>query len=121
MLNERQYLFCKEYLKDLNATQAAIRAGYSKKTARQIGDKLLTNIDIKTEVQKQMDERSKRVEIDSDYVLNTIRETVDRCRQVRPVLDREGNPVLVETPSGDITPAFTFEPNAVLKGCELLG
>ena len=68
-----------------------------------------------------MDERSKRVEIDSDYVLNTIRETVDRCRQVRPVLDREGNPVLVETPSGDITPAFTFEPNAVLKGCELLG
>lgn len=45
-LNAKQEQFCREYVVDLNAAQAAIRAGYSEKTARTIGSKLLTNIDI---------------------------------------------------------------------------
>ena len=45
-LTEKQKKFVDEYLIDLNATQAAIRAGYSEKTARSIGQRLLTNVDI---------------------------------------------------------------------------
>ena len=45
-MNEKQKRFCEEYIIDHNATQAAIRAGYSEKTAKQIGSRLLTNVDV---------------------------------------------------------------------------
>lgn len=54
-------------------------------------------------------------------VLHVIWDTVDRCRQVVPVLDREGKPVTVETPDGQMAPAYVFDTKAVLKGAELLG
>lgn len=53
-MTSRQERFCNEYLIDCNATQAAIRAGYSEKTARQIGQRLLTDVDIKAYIDKQM-------------------------------------------------------------------
>lgn len=53
-LNEKQQRFVDEYLIDLNATQAAIRAGYSEKTARSQGQRLLTNVDIKTYIDEQL-------------------------------------------------------------------
>ena len=55
---------------DLNATQAAIRAGYSKARANAIGYDLLTNTDISSEIERLMKERSARVELKSDRVLN---------------------------------------------------
>jgi phage terminase small subunit len=114
-------MFVKEYLVDLNATQAAIRAGYSEKTANEQASRLLANVSVSAAIQEAMDKRSERVDITADYVLQTIQDTVERCRQVKPVLDRKGDPVYVDTPSGDLTPAYTFEAQAVLKGCELLG
>lgn len=51
-LTDKQERFCQEYLKDANATQAAIRAGYSEKTARSLGQRLLTNVDIKNRLDK---------------------------------------------------------------------
>ena len=51
-MNARQSLFVEEYLKDLNATQAAIRAGYSAKTAESQGSRLLTNVKIKKAIIK---------------------------------------------------------------------
>lgn len=57
-MNKRQKRFCDEYLIDLNATQAAIRAGYSEKTAKQIGNKLLTKVDLK----EYIDERIKQID-----------------------------------------------------------
>jgi len=71
-LTDKQELFCKEYLIDLNATQAAIRAGYSEKTAREIARKMLTKVDIETRIQKLIEERSKRTEITSDNVLKEL-------------------------------------------------
>lgn len=53
-LTEKQKRFCDEYLIDLNATQAAIRCGYSEKTARSQGQRLLTNVDIQAYIQEQM-------------------------------------------------------------------
>ena len=54
-MTEKQKRFVDEYLIDLNATQAAIRAGYSPKTAKSIGQRLLTFVDVKTEIEEQLE------------------------------------------------------------------
>jgi phage terminase small subunit len=120
-LTPKQERFVQEYLIDLNATQAAARAGYSAKTANEQGARLLANVSVRSALQSAMKGRAERTQIDSDYVLSTIQQTVERCKQVAPVLDRKGEQVYVEGPDGRIVPAFTFEPMAVLKGAELLG
>jgi phage terminase small subunit len=71
-LTLKQERFIEEYLIDLNATQAAIRAGYSEKTARSQGQRLLTNVDIQEAIQKAMNKRSKRTEITQDRVLQEL-------------------------------------------------
>ena len=73
-LTPKQELFCREYLIDLNATQAAIRAGYSEKTANRIASQLLSKLDIQEFLQKAMDERNESVKTDSEYVLRRLRE-----------------------------------------------
>ena len=57
-LSPKQEMFCQEYLVDLNATQAAIRAGYSKKTANEQGTQLLVRLSIRERVQELMRKRS---------------------------------------------------------------
>lgn len=69
-MTPKQKLFCREYLVDLNATQAAMRAGYSKKSAKSIGQENLTKPDIQKRIQESMDKRVQRVERDADTVLN---------------------------------------------------
>jgi phage terminase small subunit len=71
-LTDKQAMFVKEYLVDLNATQAAIRAGYSENTANVIGPENLAKPCIAKEIQKHMDKRSKRLEITADTVLQEI-------------------------------------------------
>ncbi|MNF90716.1 terminase small subunit [Pseudomonas sp. BF-R-01] len=71
-LTAKQQRFVDEYLIDLNATQAAIRAGYSKKTARQIADQNLSKLDIKAALEKRMQSRSARTEITQDMVLREL-------------------------------------------------
>ena len=101
--------FPEEYIIDLNATKAAERCGYSKKTAYSQGQRLLKDVEIQRNVQLLMDKRAERTEISADYVLKTIHETIERCRQVAPVLDRKGEQVYCETPVGPLAPAFTFD------------
>ncbi|CUI41364.1 terminase small subunit [Achromobacter xylosoxidans] len=71
-LTDKQRRFVDEYLVDLNATQAAIRAGYSQKTARQIGDENLSKPDIAEAVQEAQAARAKRTEITQDMVLREL-------------------------------------------------
>jgi phage terminase small subunit len=71
-LTAKQQMFVKEYLIDLNATQAAIRAGYSAKTAEWIGPQLLGKSHVSEAVQAEMAKREKRTEITQDRVLNEI-------------------------------------------------
>ena len=120
-LTAKQSRFVEEYLIDLNATQAAIRAGYSEKTAKQIGSRLLTNVDVQAAVSEGQEARAERTEITQDYVLTTIHSTIERCRQAEPVFYKNGDPVMCETEDGEVVPAYTFQANAALKGCELLG
>lgn len=120
-LTPKQRRFVDEYLIDLNASAAAKRAGYSEKTAGQIGHELLKKPEIAEGIDKARLAQGQRTGIDADYVLQTIRSTVERCRQAEPVFDKRGDPVLTKTPEGGLAQAYTFESASVLKGCELLG
>lgn len=71
-LNDRQQRFVEEYLIDLNATQAAIRAGYSPKTAMEQGYQLLQKTSVSLEIAKQMAEQSKRTGINADRVIREL-------------------------------------------------
>lgn len=71
-LTDKQELFAREYLKDLNATQAAIRAGYSEKTARSQANRLLTNVDIENRIAELKSVRNEEVGIDAAYVLKRL-------------------------------------------------
>jgi len=71
-LTDKQQRFVKEYLVDLNATQAAIRAGYSQKTAGSIGEENLRKPEIAAAIQEAMEARSRRTEITADRVLQEL-------------------------------------------------
>lgn len=120
-LTAKQQAFVNEYIVDLNATQAAIRAGYSEETAYSIGSENLSKPEIADAIQAAMDQRAQRTKITADYVLSTVYEVVERCKQATPVLDRQGMPVLVETATGTLAPAYVFDSKSALKGAEMLG
>jgi len=71
-LTAKQRRFCEEYLVDLNATQAAIRAGYSEKTARFIANENLTKPYIQSRIQKLMEDRSRRTGVTQDKVIQEL-------------------------------------------------
>ena len=68
-LRDKQRRFVDEYLIDLNATQAAIRAGYSVKTANEQGSRLLANVSVQTAIAEKMAERSRRTGVNQDRVV----------------------------------------------------
>ena len=68
-MTAKQQRFCDEYLIDLNATQAAIRAGYSKKTAYAIGNENLNKPELKKYIEERMKEKEKSLIADQDEVL----------------------------------------------------
>lgn len=71
-LTAKQRRFCEEYLIDLNATQAAIRAGYSAQTANRIASENLSKPDIQSRIEKLMVERSQRTAINQDKVIQEL-------------------------------------------------
>lgn len=68
-MTEKQKRFCDEYLTDLNATQAAVRAGYSKKTAYSIGEENLRKPEIKEYIEKRMAEKESQLIANQDEVM----------------------------------------------------
>ncbi|VTP12686.1 Terminase small subunit [Phytobacter ursingii] len=73
-LTDKQEMFCREYLIDLNATQAAIRAGYSEKTANEQGAQNLAKVSIRERISELKAQRNDRIDIDADYVLRRLTE-----------------------------------------------
>lgn len=71
-LTDKQELFAREYLKDLNATQAAIRAGYSEKTANEQASRLLANVNVQSFVAELKATRIEQTGIDATYVLRRL-------------------------------------------------
>lgn len=88
-LTKKQRLFVDEYLIDLNATQAAIRAGYSIRRATEIGYQLLQRPEVAQAIQAAMAERSKRTEVEADYVIRRLRE-IDEM-DVLDILEDDGS------------------------------
>ena len=120
MLTPRQRRFVDEYLIDLNGTQAAIRAGYSQKTARQIGQKLLTKVDIQQAISAAQAARQERTELTADEVIRDLREVRDICMGRKTV-----KVVEVAKFEGEATPhevdSLVFDPAGANKALELLG
>jgi phage terminase small subunit len=94
-LTPKQQRFVVEYLVDLNATQAAIRAGYSAKTANRIASENLSKPDIQNAISKGIKERAKEVQIDAHWVLKKAVEAHQMAIGEKPVY------VVVREATGD--------------------
>lgn len=119
-LTDKQARFVEEYLIDLNATQAAIRAGYSEDTARQMGAENLSKPVIQDAIQKAKNKRSERVRITQDEVINGLLEVIAISMGKQKITETELSKV-----DGSIVPVDVekscFEPHAANKALELLG
>jgi phage terminase small subunit len=86
-LTEKEKMFVKEFLIDLNATQGAIRAGYSQKTAAEIGYENLRKPHIQEALKEAMKKRAEKTELTAEYVIDHLMELVQRCMQKEPVME----------------------------------
>lgn len=120
-LNEQQERFCQEYVIDLNGTQAAIRAGYSEKSSRQIASENLSKPAIRSRISELAKERNQAVGLSAEFVIEGVIKNIRRCEQAEVVYDKKGDPVMVEGPDGVMSPVYKYDANAALKGYELLG
>lgn len=87
--NDQHELFCQEYLKDLNSTQSAVRAGFSAVSAKQYGSKVFNRPEVQERIEFLFSARTKRVEINADYVLKRLVE-IDQM-DVLDIMDDEYN------------------------------
>lgn len=115
-MTNKQTIFVAEYIKDFNATQAAIRAGYSEKTAGAIGAENLTKPEIQEAISTAMSERAKRTELTQDYIVSNLMEIVSRTMQATPVI-RKGEQLTDENGQG----VWEFDAKNALRALELLG
>lgn len=130
-LTAKQQRFCDEYLIDLNATQAAIRAGYSERTAEEQGCRLLRNVKVQKYIQNRKQDRIERTEITQDMVLKELANiafsnaadyanVIEKQAMVEfegnmiPVLDENGNPVMYRTVEPTLTERLTEEQKRAL-------
>lgn len=115
-LRDKQEKFCREYILDYNATQAALRAGYSEKTARSIASENLTKPDILARVRELQKEQAEKLCISADWVVMQWVEVYMRCMQAKEVLiwDYEEKKML---PSGE----YTFDSKGALNALEMIG
>jgi len=105
-LTDKQRAFCREYMIDLNATKAAVRAGYSKKGAEVTASKLLRVAKVQSVIEKLRHESEQRTQIKADDILRSIKSIADDASQ------------LVRRDDGTKS---MLNPMAALRAYELLG
>lgn len=120
MADDRRQRFAQEYLKSLNATEAAIAAGYSKKTAKSQGSRLLRDKTVKELIDAGKKQRSERAAISAEYVLKNLQEVAERCMERAPVLVREGRD-LVQKVDEHERHVWEFDSSGANRSLELLG
>jgi phage terminase small subunit len=130
-LTDKQRRFCEEYIVDLNATQAAIRAEYSEKTAYSMGQRLLKKVEAQEYIKQLKEERSARTQIEADRVIYELSliafsnaadyaAVVDEETYVEvdgnwiKLLDEDGNPVMRRTVKPVLTKDLTAEQKRAL-------
>lgn len=128
-LTAKQQRFVDEYLVDLNATQAAIRAGYSKKTANRIGPENLSKPVIQEAIEKRLAEKEKSLIAQQDEVLKTLTRVLRReesehvvvtVKSHRSFYDENRNKQIIDQEVSDVVPMPTKICD-VNKAAELLG
>ena len=115
-LTDRQERFCREYILDYNATKAAIRAGYSEKTAYSIGSENLKKPELLARVRELQKEQAEKLCISADWVVMQWVEVYRRCMQATEVLiwDYDEKKMV---PSGE----YTFDSKGALNALEMIG
>ena len=103
-LTPKQQLFVAEYLVDLNATQAAIRAGYSPKTSEQQGSRLLSNAKVQEAIQTARNDRSSRLQVTADRVLEEYAKIA--FFDPRRLYDSKGQPIDLRSLDDDTAAAI---------------
>lgn len=106
-LTPRQRYFVQEFLIDCKPAKAAERSGYVAGHGRQ----LLEMPKIRAAIGEAMRQRSARTKITQDYVISKIVETVEKCSEAIPVLNKDGEP----------TGEYRFDSSGALKGLDMLG
>lgn len=101
---DKQLRFINEYVVDCNATQAAIRAGYSQKTSYAIGQENLTKPEIKEAIAKKMEELSKKTEITKEYLVDVLHTVIKKSSQAEPVMK-----------GGEPTGEYKYDSSGVVK------
>lgn len=130
-LTDKRRKFCDEYLIDLNATQAAIRAGYTEKYANTNASKLLQNTTISQYIRERQKELSRKTEITQERVIRELAliafsNATDYARVVEKkmkievdgvlvdVLDEDGNPIMYRTVEPVLTEELTDDQKRAL-------
>ncbi|QLB44405.1 terminase small subunit [Mannheimia pernigra] len=120
-LTDKQKRFVEEYLIDLNATQAAIRAGYSQSRASEIGYQQLQKTTVQKAISEAQDKRSERTQITQDDVLNGLLEVIAMSTGKKVVTETD----VAKNENGELVgfdiAKTKFEPAAANKALELLG
>lgn len=118
-LSPKQQQFISEYMLDLNATKAAVRAGYSEKTARQIGSENLSKPAIQEAIARAKIARSEATKIDAEWVLKQAVELHQRCMQeIKPAKNPKTGKQIYDC---DGNALFTFNAAAANRALELVG
>jgi len=115
-LNDKSEAFCREYLSDYNGTQAAIRAGYSRKTAATQASRMLRNVKVLSRVRELQAEKTAQLSISQDWVIHQLVDVVEKCK----------DPVAVEKWDFEekkmvTTGEYMFDSKGATKALELLG
>lgn len=121
-LRAKQKRFCDEYLIDLNGTQAAIRAGYSKKTAGQIADENLKKPQILEYLNEKRQILQDKLDITQEWVLRRLKDVSDRCMQAVPVM--RFDPVdkcMVQATDEEGNGVWQFDSTGANRSTELIG
>lgn len=121
-MTPKQQKFLDAYLVDPNATKAAQKAGYSKKTAYSQGQRLLKHVEIASALSVKQEKRAEKLGLTQEYVVETLREVVERTMQHVPVMrfDRIKKTMVQET-NADGEGVWQFDARGAVGALALLG
>ncbi len=116
-LNPKQRRFVAEYLIDQNATQAAIRAGYSKDTAQEQSSRLLSNAIIHNIIDTELTKVMSKAEVTAESIVIRLNELANRCMQAVPVTGPYG----IQKRNWKGEGVWEFDSSGAARALELLG
>jgi phage terminase small subunit len=115
-LNSRQIIFVKEYIVDMNGKNAAIRAGYSERSAEVQASRMLKNDKVKKALSIVMTTRAEHIGVNADWVLLNLKKVAERCMQAEQITKWDYDSKCM-TPTGE----YQFDSRGANRSLELIG